>query len=219
MCVGMPQAHQCASSFSSSMSPQQLMPAASQCLSGGVAAVIDVPAHQLLLPPQRHYSPWDASADTAAAHTSVAVSLHPSGNGSVVLELTAVRDNPPPTVVAPSLPSDKSAANSASTHGTTQDSASHAARDSLVHAPLHTASMPSNIDLTSEEPTSPVVDTQGPPVLDTQGPPLDYTQVHMPGCAWHLHITHISSVMCKVTPQSLCVLKPAVSHKFCLMQP
>lgn len=215
----MPQPHLSVSPFSSSMPAQQLMPAASQSLQGGLAAVTDVSVQQLLLPPQRHYRSSTATADTAAAHTSVAVSLLPGGGDCVVLELTAVRNNPPPDMVAPCLPSDKNAANSPSTHGTSQDSASHAARDSAVHAPLQPASMPSQIDFTSEEPTAPVVDTQGPPLLDTQGPPLEYTQVHMPRSAWTLHVANHSSVMCKVTPHSLFVLSPAVSQDSCLMQP
>lgn len=185
------------------MPAQQLMPAPNQPLPGGVAAVIDVPAHQLLLPPQSHYS-LSSSADTAAAHTSVAVSLHPNGSDKIVLELTAVRDNPLPTVAAPSLPSHNNAASSTSTHGATQDSASHAARDSVVHAPLQTASMLSLITSALEEPAAPLLDTQGPPLLDTQGAPSGYTQVHMPKFAWNLRVINLLPAMGEITAQHFC---------------
>lgn len=178
MYVGTQQSQQC-----SSRPAEQLAPAAGCAQQGGLAAAAAASAQQLLLLPETHHvSASSPSADVAAAHTSLAVTLHPTGNSSVALELTPITANLLPAVAAPSLPSSQNAGDSASMYGPSEGSAPRAAAASGMPASLQQGSKLSHIDAVLEQLDAPLLDTHGLPLLDTQGPPLGYTQVR----AWEV---------------------------------
>ena len=177
----MQHSHRRASSSSSSMPAAQLRPAASCALQAGVASVAAAPAQQLHSAQQLMLLPQIKTIPPAAANAPVAVSLHPSGNGNVTLELTTTRADVQPDMTAHSLPSHKSAENSCTglASGLTQTSGPRVAGASGMQASLQPGSKLLNTDAMPEEPVATLLVTQGPPLLDTQGPSLGYTQVHM----------------------------------------
>lgn len=167
----------------------------------------------MLLPPT-HQSTSSPIADSVAAHTSLAVSLHPTGNNSVVLKLTPVTANLSPVVAAPSLPSNQNAGDSASMYAPPEGSAPHAAAASGIQASVQQGSKLSHRHAVLQELDAPLLDTQGPPLWDTQGPPLGYTQVHAWQVILNLCAADRSLVMqTEQTAQLSAIPIAAVSHR------
>ena len=183
------------------MPGEQLTPGHTQ--QRGHVAVVAVPAQQLhsaqqlMLPPQTHHSTPAPSADITAAHPALAVSLHPTGNNSVALELTPTTASLLPSAAAPSLPSKQNACDSASMYGPTEGSAPHAAEASGIGPSLQQGSKLSRMDATLKESPPLLLDSQVPPLLDTQEPPLGHTQVHIWKANWIVSTTDLSVVMCE----------------------
>ena len=180
--AGVQPSHQHATTGSSDIMPaQQLMSAISHALQEDeVAALAAASAEHSEQPmlqnlPLTHDKTPSQSADIAAAHTAVAVSLHTSDN-SVVLELTPVRGNLLPAAAGPSLPCNANVSDAVSVHRPTQQSIPHAAGASGLQIPLQTRVTPTQRDAVHDIPTAPLLDSQGQPLLDTQGPPLLDTQ-------------------------------------------
>ena len=174
----MQHSHRRASKSSSSMPTTQLRPAASCARQAGVASAAAAPVQQLHSAQHRMLLPQIKSIPPAAANAPVTVSLHPSGNGSVTLELTTTRANLQPAMTASFLPS-HSAHNTGLASGLTQTSGPHVAGASGMQASLQPGSKLLHMGAMPEEAVAVLLDTQGPPLLDTQGPSLGYTQVHM----------------------------------------
>lgn len=206
MYVGRQQSQQC-----SSLPAEQETPAAGHAQQGGLAAAAAASAQQLLLLPMTHQSSASPSADSVAAPTSLAVSLHPTGNNSVALKLTPVTANLPPVVSTPSLPSNQNAGDSAMMCTPSEGSAPHAAAASGIQASVQQGSKLSHRDALLQELDAPLLDTQGPPLLDMQGPPLGYTQVHAWKVISNLCATDRSLVM--QIAQLSAIPIAAVSHR------